>query len=59
MSGILGILYSSTYPEHIDRTVILDSLFPYVKESSEVNIDSLFLYVKEAKRQKQVTFGLL
>ncbi|KAL5263393.1 hypothetical protein ACHWQZ_G008681 [Mnemiopsis leidyi] len=36
MSGILGILYSSTYPEHIDRTVVLDSLFPFVKESSEV-----------------------
>ena len=48
MSGILGVLYSSTYPEHIDRTVVIDSLFPYVKESSEVNIDILFPYVKES-----------
>ena len=38
MSGILSILYSATYSDHIERTVVLDSLFPYVKEPSEVMI---------------------
>ena len=43
MSGILSILYSATYSDHIERTVVLDSLFPYVKEASEVMILYFFI----------------
>ena len=47
MSGILAILYSATYPERIEKTVVLDSLFPFVKGPSEVLRLFLRIYLHE------------
>ena len=38
MGGIIASLYTATYPEHIIKTVTIDSIFPRDSSTSEVGI---------------------